>query len=197
VRICVYCSSSDAVDEVFVREARELGHEIGSRHHELVYGGACIGLMGELARAATAAGGRVTGVIPRRFAERELTYTAADEVIITESMAERKALMIQRAEAFVALPGGFGTLEEISEVLTLKQLGDQNGALVLVDLNGFYAPLMAYFEQFYTLSFARPEYRALYYLAPGARDALDYIEHYVPVELPGKWFPPSDANGSR
>lgn len=188
MRVCVYCSSSDAVDGAFVTAARDLGHEIARRGHELVYGGASVGLMGEVARAAKEAGGRVTGIIPARFAQRALVYQDADEVIITDSMAERKALMIERSEAFVALPGGFGTLEELSEVLTLKQLGQLNGALVLLNTGAFYDRLLIFFEQIFALAFARPEYRSLYYLAADASAALNHIEGYVPVALPDKWF---------
>ena len=188
MRICVYCSSSDAIDGVYVEAARALGHEIATRGHELVYGGASVGLMGDVARAATAAGGRVLGIIPRRFAQRDLTYQDTDETIITETMAERKSHMIEVAEAFVALPGGFGTLEEVSEVLTLMQLGDLNRPLVLMNTEGFYENLLSLFERFFAGSFARQEYRRLYHVARDACDALDHIEHYEPFELPDKWF---------
>lgn len=188
MRVCVYCSSSDAVDAAFVEAARDLGREIATRGHELVYGGASVGLMGEVARAVDAAGGRVTGIIPRPFADRDLLFKEADEIIITDTMAERKALMIERSDAFVALPGGFGTLEELSEVLTLKQLGQLSGALVLLNTGAFYDRLLVFFEQIFSLAFARPEYRSLYYLAADARAALCHIEGYVPVALPDKWF---------
>lgn len=188
MRICVYCSSSDAVDSVYVEAAHALGHEIATRGHELVYGGASVGLMGDVARAATAAGGRVLGIIPQRFVQRNLAYQDATDIIVTETMAQRKARMIEVAEAFVALPGGFGTLEEVSEVLTLMQLGDLNRALVLMNTEGFYEDLLALFERFFAGSFARREYRRLYHVASDACDALDHIEHYHPFEVPDKWF---------
>jgi uncharacterized protein (TIGR00730 family) len=144
--------------------------------------------MGQVARATKEAGGRVTGIIPDRFAQRDLVYKDADDVIITDTMAERKALMIERAEAFVALPGGFGTLEELAEVLTLKQLGQLSGALVLLNTGAFYDRLLVFFEQMFSLAFARPEYRSLYYLAADANAALTHIEGYVPAALPEKWF---------
>ena len=192
MRICVYCSSSEAVDGAFLAAARSIGQEIGLRGHELVYGGASVGLMGEVARAAKGAGAQVTGIIPKRFAERDLVFRDADKTIITDTMAERKALLIERADAFIELPGGFGTLEELSELLTCMQLGDVQAALVLLNTRGFYEPLIALFEQFYALSFARTAYRALYHLVPHAREALAYIEAFRAVPLPDKWFPARD-----
>jgi len=188
VRICVYCSSSDALDGIFLEAAQALGREIGLRGHELVYGGASVGLMGALARSTHRAGGQVTGIIPRMFAQRGLAYQAADNLIITETLAQRKAAMIERAESFVALPGGFGTLEELAEVLTLKQLGLLQSAVVLINVGSFYDALLAFFEQMYTRSFAREAFRALYHLASGVDDALNYVEAYRPGALPAKWF---------
>ena len=117
MRICVYCSSSSAVEEIYYSGARELGRLIATRGHSLVYGGGHIGVMGELARAVAAGGGHVTGVIPRSMKESGLAYERADEMIVTESMAQRKAYMEQNADAVVALPGGFGTREELTQVL--------------------------------------------------------------------------------
>jgi len=186
--ICVYCSSSSAVDGVYRDATRELGRLIAVRGHTLVYGGGTPGLMGDLARAVKAGGGRVLGVIPRRLAEFGLGYAEADHLLVTETMGERKALMIEHAEAYVALPGGFGTLEEILEVITLKQLEYLRGPIVLLNTGGFYEPLLAHFERLYEERFARPEYRALYHVAAEPADALDYIEGYADTALPRKWM---------
>jgi hypothetical protein len=118
----------------------------------------------------------------------ELAYAAADELIITADLRERKATMEARAEAFVALPGGFGTLEEIIEMLTLKQLHFHTKPVVLVNTAEFFSPLVRFFEQFYALHFAKPESRALYYVASDATDALDHIDAYTPPMTPAKWF---------
>ncbi len=188
MRICVYCSSSSAVAGVYNRAARELGRLIASRGHTLVYGGCDVGTMGELARAATVAGGRVVGVIPKRFQEYGLAYTQADETLVTDTLAERKALMVHNADAFVAMPGGLGTLDELSEVLTLKQLGEVHGPVTLLNIEGFYEHLLAHFERLYQLCFARPEYRQLYHVASTAAEALEYIENYQQEALPDKWI---------
>ena len=187
MRICVYCSSSSVVDKAYVSAARELGRLIGERGHSLVYGGASVGLMHELAQAVHAAGGRITGIIPRRLAEYGLVESLADELVVTESMAERKALMEEHSEAFVALPGGFGTLEELLQVITLKQLGYIQGAIVLLDVNGFYIHLIQHFERLYRERFAKPIYRQLYHLAGTPDDALAHIERYNPTDLGPKW----------
>jgi uncharacterized protein (TIGR00730 family) len=188
MRICVYCSSSSAVAEVYYRMATQLGRLIAERRHELVYGGCDVGVMGAIARAVTAAGGKVTGILPRRLDQSGLTYHQASEIILTDSMAERKAVMEQNADAFVALPGGLGTLDELAELLTLKQLGYVQGPVVIVNTQGFYDDLLAHFERLYRERFAKPDYRILYHVSTDPREVLDHIEHYVDKPLPRKWF---------
>ena len=188
MRICVYCSSSSAVDQVYHNAAREFGELLAKRGHSLVYGGVRVGLMGELAWAVKEGGGHIVGVIPRRLREFDLVYQEADEIIVTESMAERKHVMEQRAQAYVALPGGFGTLEEMMQVLTLKQLKYVTGAMVLLNVQGFYDPLLAYFEQLYEKNFAKEIHRQLYHVADTSAAVLDYIEEYSHRPLPEKWF---------
>jgi hypothetical protein len=188
MRICVYCSSSGRIAESYVQTARRLGEELALRGHELVYGGGDVGLMGIVARAVHTRGGRVTGIIPEALTRHDIIYRQANELVITETMAERKGLMLERAEAFIALPGGFGTLEELSEALTLKQLGYLDRALVLLNADGFYDRLSAFFEQLIALEFVRPDHRALYHLADDVAGALDYIESYAGCDLTTKWF---------
>ncbi|PKL40672.1 MAG: TIGR00730 family Rossman fold protein [Spirochaetae bacterium HGW-Spirochaetae-1] len=186
--ICVYCSSSSAVAPVFTELARHLGEMIGKRGHALIYGGANIGLMGEVSRAVTAAGGKVTGVIPEIFHERNLSYEEADSLIITADLRERKARMAELADAFIAMPGGFGTLEEIMEVLTLKQIGLLNVPVVFINTNNFYSHLFSLFNSMAEGCFMKKEYLDLYHAASDAVEALDYIETFVPGKLPSKWF---------
>jgi cytokinin riboside 5'-monophosphate phosphoribohydrolase len=188
VRLTIYTSSSDAVDERFRDAIRAVARGIGERGDELVYGGTAVGLMGVLAGGVRDAGGRVTGVLPRLMADRGLADEGCDELIVTDDMAGRKQVMIERADAFVALPGGFGTLEELFEVLTLKQLGYHDKPIALLDVDGFFAPLLTMFEHLYDQRFARPEYAGLYHVAPDASSLFHHLDTYDPAELPTKWF---------
>jgi len=174
--LCVYCAASDEIDDIYFRQAAELGAEMASRGHRLVYGGGLRGLMGAVARSVQAGGGNVVGVIPERLDRVEVTYTDADEMIYTLTMRERKAIMEQRADAFIALPGGIGTLEELLEIITLKSLGYHNKPIVILDGHGYYEPLLQMLEQTISGGFARPTLREVYYVAESIADALDHIE---------------------
>jgi hypothetical protein len=144
--------------------------------------------MGLLAAAAKRSGAHVTGVIPQQLRDYGLLGEALDEVIVTDTMAERKAAMERQAEAFVALPGGFGTLEELLEALTLKQLHYHQAPIVLLNIGGLYGPLVAFFETLYAQRFAKEDYRLLYHVAQTPLEALEHIEQYRPPVLPDKWF---------
>ena len=170
----VYCASSNRIDKKYFTVAAETGRLLAERGLTLVYGGGNVGLMGTVARAVHEHGGEVFGVIPDALRQVEgVAYDLADELVITETMQERKRQMFTRAEAFLVLPGGFGTLEEFMEVLTLRQLGYHHKPLVNTD--GFYDPLLELFEHYYRTAFAKPQYRALYHVAPTPADALDHI----------------------
>lgn len=188
MRLCVYCSSSSEVAACYKEAARELGRLIATHHHELIYGAGNIGLMGELASAVKAGGGRVVGVIPRRLAEYGLGYDLADEMIITETMAERKCEMERRAEAFIGLPGGIGTLEELLQVLTLKQLRYLSGPVVILNTAGFYDHLIIHMQRLVDEAFMRVEFLNLYHVSADATEALRFIETYREPDLPQKWF---------
>lgn len=185
--ICVYCSASDLVDKMFFEEANKLATLIAQHNHTLVYGGGCVGLMGEVARTVQHHNGKVIGVIPEGLIKKEVGYDNADELIITKTMRERKGIMDDRSDAFVTLPGGFGTLEEISEMLTSKQLQFHDKPLVIVNTGGFYNPLLHFFEHMYNFNFASPEFKKAYYIADSAEDAIKYIEEYVPEEIASKF----------
>ena len=148
--VCVYCGSRSGVAEPFVAAARDVGHWIGTHGGQLVYGGGHSGLMGVVADATLAAGGRVVGVIPQALVEKEWAKRDCTELHIVDSMHERKAMMARRADAFLALPGGIGTFEELFEVWTWRQLGYHDKPLGLLDVNGYYQPLL----QFLTASVA-------------------------------------------
>src|SRR6185369_4016511 len=187
MNITVFSSSSDAVDPVFFEVARELGRGIARRGDTLIYGGTNVGLMGALARAAKEAGGRVVGVIPGHIADRGIGFENADELLVTANMRDRKRTMEERADAFVVLPGGFGTLEEAVEIITLKQLQQHRKALVILNAHGFYDPLRTLFEHFYEQHFAKPASRALYHFASSVADTFLYLDSYVPAAVPTKW----------
>ena len=188
MNITVFCSSSDAVDPRFFDVARELGEEIAIRRHTLIYGGTHIGLMGALARATHEARGKVIGVIPGYLADRGIAYDQCDDLVIAPDLRERKATMEARGNAFIVLPGGFGTLEEMVEIITLKQLQQHKKPVVILNADGFYDPLHTLFEHFYEQHFAKPASRALYHFAPTVADAFEYLDTYKPVAVPTKWF---------
>jgi uncharacterized protein (TIGR00730 family) len=185
--VCVYCSSSTALEHAHVALARELGAALGARGDVLVWGGATVGLMGEVARAVRAAGGRTVGVIPEALQAIEIAEHAADELVVTGDMLTRKAELARRADAFVALPGGFGTLEELLEQLTGRLLGFHDKPIVLADVDGFWQPLLALFEHLYAEGFARPESRRAYALATDVPGILDLLDA-PPAALPAKWL---------
>lgn len=186
--ICVYSSSSDEIGGEYFQVAEELGKCLAQNGYTLVYGGGGIGLMGAMARSAHGYGGKVIGIIPEALNRKGIVYEGADQVIITKTMRERKQKMEDLAEAFLVMPGGFGTLEEFLEILTLKQLQYHNKPVVVLNINGFYQPLLDMFERVYELKFAKEAYREFYFVAGGAVEALGYIRDYSPPEVMEKWF---------
>jgi len=189
MNIGIYCSSSNWLDAVYYSAAEDMGRHLAERAFTLVYGGGNVGLMGVLARAVHKHGGRVIGVIPEALKAREgIAYEIADELVVTATMQERKATIFEQADAFVVLPGGFGTLEEFMEVLTLKQLGYHNKAIALVNTDGFYDRMFDLFDFFYANRFAHERYRVLYHAAAKPEEALDYIASYEAVKLREKWI---------
>jgi hypothetical protein len=188
MNICVFSSSSNAIDQMYFDEAEKLGTLIGSAGHTLVNGGANVGLMEAVTVAASQAGAKTIGVIPERFVKRSLASGNSHEVISTIDMQERKAKMREISDAFIALPGGFGTLEEILEVLTLRQLSYHSKPVVFVNTNNFYHHLFRQFEISFDEKFAKEVYRSLYFVAADAEQAMEYIAEFKPVEFDSKWF---------
>jgi uncharacterized protein (TIGR00730 family) len=188
--ICVFCASSDAVEACYFDAAAQLGAEIARRNYSLVYGGTSVGLMRATAHAVHAEGGHVIGIIPEAIRDMGIAYETADELVVTRTMGERKAMMHERSEAFIVLPGGFGTLEEFFEALTLRQLNYHNKPIVLLNVNGFFDPLLELFDHLYTARFARSEHRSLYHVSLTPAEAVEYIGNYEPVAHAGKWFEP-------
>ena len=176
--VCVYAASSEAVGEGHRRVAAELGRAIAREGWDLVYGGGSVGLMGVLAREALAAGAHVTGVIPHRLARREIVFTEVTELIQTQTMRERKQIMDERSDAFVVLPGGIGTLEELLEILTLKQLGYHDRAVVILDSCGYWDPLLTQFDRMITDRLAYPGLVTLWQVTSDVEGTVEALRHY-------------------
>lgn len=186
--ICVYSSSSIAIDRLYFDTAFQLGRAIASRGDKLLYGGGMLGLMGAIAEAVRENGGKVIGVIPKALDRPGIVYENCDELIVTEGMRERKAMMDARSEAFIALPGGYGTLEELLEIITLKQLKYHSKPIVILNVNHFYDPLLAQFDSITQQCFAKPESQNLYRVTGSIPDALQYIDSYTPYQFSDKWL---------
>jgi uncharacterized protein (TIGR00730 family) len=173
--VCVYCGSSAGDDARFADAAEELGRTLAAEGVGLVYGGGGEGLMGRLARATLAAGGYVTGVIPSFLIRKEHALTAAHEVLVVDSMHERKQAMFDRADAFVALPGGVGTLEELVEQLTWAQLNRHMKPILIADIGGFWRPLLALFAHMRLEGFIREGFDMRYLVAERIEDVLPML----------------------
>lgn len=155
LQVCVYCGSGTGRSAIYAEAARTLGAALSAHGMGLVYGGGSLGLMGEVAKATLANGGRVTGIIPQFLVAREQMLTEATEHIVVDDMHQRKMLMFQRSDAFVALPGGIGTLEELVEQLTWAQLGQHEKPIVLANIGGFWSPFLAMLDHMRAEAFIR------------------------------------------
>jgi uncharacterized protein (TIGR00730 family) len=186
--VTVFCASSSVVDQKYVDAAREAGEKIAKRGWAIVYGGGKIGLMGVLSRAAREHGGSVVGVIPRVLLEAGYDDPEVSELIVTEGLRDRKAIMDERGDAFLALPGGLGTLEELLETVALKQLGYHGKPIAVLDLDGYYDPLWVQIQRGIDQGFIKPEFLDLWYPARHVDEALRYIEAYAPHPYGPKWY---------
>lgn len=173
--VCVYCGSSPGRLDAYAEAAYGLGQEIARRGLGLVYGGGRVGLMGAVAQGALDRGGRVTGIIPAALMARELGNTAITELVIVRDMHERKAQMAQRSDAFIALPGGWGTMEELTEMLTWLQLGLHQKPIALLDVADYFAHLLAFTEHMIGEGFVRPEHAHLFVRDTDAAGVLDRL----------------------
>jgi uncharacterized protein (TIGR00730 family) len=187
--VCVFCGSNAGARSEYRASATRLGNLLGSNGIDVVYGGASVGLMGAVADAALAAGGRVVGVIPRRLVDRELAHPGLAELHVTESMHERKALMSDLSDGFVALPGGFGTLEELAEVTTWAQLGLHRKPIGLLNVTGYFDLLLEFAGRMVADGFLSTEHRRLLITATTPEDLLRGLQTFhAPVTE--KWLPP-------
>jgi uncharacterized protein (TIGR00730 family) len=175
--VCVFCASGD-VDPRWLELARQVGAGLAGRGHVVVSGGGCVGMMGTLATGARTAGGRTLGVIPQSLVDLEVADTGADELIVTDGMAARKTVMIDRSDVFVVLPGGLGTLDELFEVWTTATLGLHAKPIVLLDHGGFYAELLAWLDKLVELAFVRPTARAVLRVTSTVEETLDAVDDF-------------------
>ncbi len=182
-KVCVYCGSSSGSNTAYAESAKQLAQALLQRDIGLVYGGASIGLMGELADAMLAGDGTVVGVIPKALAKKEVAHDGLSELTIVDSMHERKATMAQAADGFIALPGGLGTLEELFEMLTWAQLGIHSKPCAILNSAGYYNQLIAFLDKTVEEKFIKPVYRHMLVVDDNAVNLLDKMLAYEPPHL--------------
>jgi len=178
MNICIFAASSSKIDKAYIEAASQLGELIASRGHNIVYGGGGIGLMGAVADAAMKKGTKIIGVIPAFMHDNGWGHDALDEIIITEDMGSRKKKMFSMSEAIIALPGGIGTLEELTEAITMKQLGLFRGPLVMLNTREFYSPFIAFLESLIEKDFMRKIHKNIWMVADTPGEAVDAISSY-------------------
>jgi uncharacterized protein (TIGR00730 family) len=191
-RVCVFAGSSSGARPEYLAVARQLGATLAERHLGLVYGGARVGLMGALANGALAGGSEVIGVMPEALVAKEVAHRGLTELRVVKSMHERKAMMAELADGFVALPGGWGTVEEFFEILTWAQLGFHRKACGLLNAAGFYDPLLAFVDHGVAEGFVRREQRAMITVADSPGALLDAMSAYQ-APLVEKWIDRSET----
>ncbi|HEX8632055.1 MAG TPA: TIGR00730 family Rossman fold protein [Catenuloplanes sp.] len=174
--VCVFCASSRRLDQRWLDLAEQTGRELARRGHTLVSGGGCVGMMGALADGARAGGGHTIGIIPQSLVDLEVADTASDELIITDSMASRKTAMLTKSDAFITLPGGLGTLDELFEVWTTATLDLHRKPIVVLDVDGFYAGLLDWLRHLTDGAFVRPAALDLITVVDSVPAAFDVIE---------------------
>ena len=190
--VTLYCSSSRSLDPHFAVAARAAGERLAHRGITLVYGGGGLGLMGEAARACKAAGGRVEGIITRKFLDLEQGWLGCDELVVVETMRERKRILIERADAFLVLPGGMGTFEEFFETLVGRQIGDHAKPIAVLDDHGYYLPLQSLIEHAIREKFAREALREVLHFGTDLAALVDWLDASVksPVHADPERFLP-------
>lgn len=185
-RIGIFCGSSDGTNAAYITAARVMGQALAARGFELVYGGGHVGLMGVIADAALEAGGRVIGVMPQSLIDKEIAHRGLTELLVVQSMHERKAKMAELSDAFIAMPGGFGTYDEFCEILTWAQLGYHRKPVAMLNVAGFYDGLLAFFDYAMHEGFIRSQHRAMLLVHSDPLALLDDIINHEPAFTP-KW----------
>jgi uncharacterized protein (TIGR00730 family) len=190
--LCVYCGSNPGRNPVYAAAVHELARELVDRNISLVYGGAKVGLMGLLADSVLKEGGRVTGVIPEALVEKEIAHHGLTELRVTRSMHERKTIMAEISDGFMALPGGIGTLEELFEVWTWAQLGFHNKPCGLLNIAGYFNDLCAFLDHTVAEQFVKAPHRTMLYVESSAKLLLDGFNAYIPPVVT-KWVSPDQT----
>ncbi|MCU6793094.1 MULTISPECIES: TIGR00730 family Rossman fold protein [Paenibacillus] len=184
--LAVYCGSSTGIDPIYMEEARKLGQALAANGLDLVYGGAAVGCMGAVADAVMESGGKVIGVIPKKLANVEIAHEHLTELHIVDTMHERKALMAQYADGFIALPGGTGTLEEWFEVFTWAQLGYHNKPCALLNINNYYTPILSLFDHMIEQGFVKEAYKNLIVIDNDPTLLIEQLKNFK-AEYINKW----------
>jgi uncharacterized protein (TIGR00730 family) len=179
MKICIFAASSSMIDKAYFSDAAEMGSLLGREGHEIVYGAGGIGLMNELANAAMKEGARVTGVIPEFMEKNGWGHAGIDETIVTKDMSSRKSTIFRISDAIITLPGGIGTLEELSEAITLKQLGLFKGALVILNTNNFYNRFLDFLDHAVASGFMRDEHKRIWSVAANPAEAVQQLNDYT------------------
>lgn len=186
-KICVFASSSNKIGEVYFKAAKELGKLIAENNYDLVYGAGCVGTMFSVASSAKYYGAKIYGVIPEKLNNIGVDWKECDEFIVTECMSTRKRKMRDLSDAFIAVPGGFGTFEEVLEVITLKQLGYHAKPIIFLNTNDYYSNLFEQFNTMFKQDFAKKVNENLYYVAKTPKEAIKCIKNYQKTEPVSKW----------
>ena len=185
--LCVFCGSSPGNNPAFIETAKALGYTMAEQNITLVYGGGNVGLMGVVADAVLEKGGKVTGVIPDFLKKKEVGHTGLTELIVVETMHQRKTKMFELSEGFIALPGGFGTLEEVIEILTWQQLGLHQYPVAFLNVDGFYNHLRSFFDEMERSKLLRSENKSMALFAETVPDLLEQMKNYRPLDV-NKWM---------
>jgi uncharacterized protein (TIGR00730 family) len=191
-RVCVFCGSQSGTNPIYADAARKLGLLLAQRGCGLVFGGGRVGLMGVLALAALEAGGEVIGVIPHALSGKEIALEECTELVVVESMHQRKQIMADRSDTFVALPGAYGTCDELFEILTWAQLGIHGKPVALLNTVGFFDPLLVWADHMVVEGFLKPKYRGLVLVANEPEELLDLLERSPPRPVSEKWVRPAE-----
>ena len=186
--ICVFCGSSEDLDQRFYFHAQELGKQIGDNKFALIHGGGIIGLMGHLSKSAAKNGAKVIGVVPEKLNKSNIVCDSYQELVVTVDMKGRKDYMRENSDAFIALPGGFGTIEELMEVITLKQLKYHTKPIVIINYSNFYDNLLKQFDTIFLENFANYSYSKLYHVCNSVSEALNYIKNYSFINIFDKYL---------
>ena len=182
-KVCVFASSCNYLDKSYYEAAEQLGKLLANEKTDLIYGGSCLGLMWACAKEIKNSGQKLIGIMPEKLKEMDVDSGYCDEFFVTPCMRSRKAKMDEMSEAVIALPGGFGTLEELSEMIVQKQLGYNKKAIVILNTNGFYDRMLDFFDEIISQNFANKKAENLYFVADTPEQAVDYLKNYKPEDF--------------